>query len=516
MASPASGAEATTPVANRAAISFCVVLAVIMQALDTTIANVALPYIQGSVSASYDQVNWVLTSYIVAAAVMTPPSGYLANRFGRKRILMISITGFAVASILCGLAQSLYQIVGFRLLQGLFGAALVPISQSILLDIYTVEERGSAMAMFGISVMVGPVLGPVLGGWLTENASWRWVFYINVPIAVVALVGISVFVTETKKDLFARLDWLGFGALSVAIAGLQMVLDRGEQLNWFSSGEIIIEAIVAASAFYIFLVHTFTAKGTFVNPALFLDRNFAVGMIFIFVVGITYLASLALLTPYLQTLMGYPVLTAGIVMGPRGLGTMMCMFFVGRLINKVDTRLLLLVGFLVTAWAMYLMEGWTPDVSEWQIAMTGFVQGAGLGFLFVPLTTVTFETLPAKMRAEGTGLYNLSRNIGSSVGISIVMALLSENTQANHADISTYVTPFNPAFQNPEVMKLMSPFTEAGRAALDGAVTLQATIISYIDDFRLMTILSIVAIPLLLLLRKADRPQAMDHSVVME
>jgi DHA2 family multidrug resistance protein len=239
-------------------------------------------------------------------------------------------------------------------------------------------------------------------------------------------------------------------------------------------------------------------------------------MIFIFVVGITYLASLALLTPYLQTLMGYPVLTAGIVMGPRGLGTMMCMFFVGRLINRIDTRLLLLMGFLVTAWAMYLMEGWTPDVSEWEIAMTGFVQGAGLGFLFVPLTTVTFETLPAKMRAEGTGLYNLSRNIGSSVGISIVMALLSENTQANHADIATYVTPFNQAFQNPEVMKLMSPFTEAGRAALDGAVTLQATIISYIDDFRLMTILSIVAIPLLLLLRKADRPQAMDHSVVME
>jgi DHA2 family multidrug resistance protein len=515
MASPAA-AEATMPVANRGAISFCVVLAVIMQALDTTIANVALPYIQGSVSASYDQVNWVLTSYIVAAAVMTPPSGYLANRFGRKRILMISITGFAVASTLCGLAQSLYEIVGFRLLQGLFGAALVPIAQSILLDIYTIEERGSAMAMFGISVMVGPVLGPVLGGWLTENASWRWVFYINVPIAVVALIGVSVFVTETKKNLFVRLDWLGFGALSVAIAALQMVLDRGEQLNWFSSGEIMIEAIVAASAFYIFLVHTFTAKGTFVDPALFLDRNFAVGMIFIFVVGIILLASLALITPYVQTLMGYPVLTAGIVMGPRGLGTMVCMFIVGRLINKVDTRLLLMVGLLVSAWAMYLMEGWTPDISEWEIIVTGFIQGAGLGFLFVPLTTVTFETLPAAKRAEATGLYNLSRNIGSSVGISIVMALLTENTQANHADIATYVTPFNAAFQNPEVMKLMSPFTEAGRAALDGAVTLQATIISYVDDFRLMTILSVVAIPLLLLLRKADRPQAMDHSVVME
>lgn len=340
-----SSASATGGVvANRGAITACVILAVIMQALDTTIANVALPYIQGSVSASADQINWVLTSYIVAAAVMTPPSGYLANRFGRKRILLISITGFVVASVLCGFAQSLPQIVGFRLLQGLFGAALVPPAQSILLDIYSVEERGSAMALFGVSVMVGPVLGPVIGGWLTENVSWRGVFYINVPIGALAFAGVSMFVQETKTDLKARLDWLGFGMLSVTIASLQMFLDRGEQLNWFSSSEIIVEALICASAFYIFLVHTFTAKNTFVNPRLFLDRNFAVGMIFIFIIGITYLASLALMTPYLQTLMGYPVVTAGIVMGPRGLGTMACMFLVGRLIGKVDTRWLLLTA----------------------------------------------------------------------------------------------------------------------------------------------------------------------------
>ncbi|RVC21711.1 DHA2 family efflux MFS transporter permease subunit, partial [Mesorhizobium sp. M7A.F.Ca.CA.004.04.2.1] len=377
-----TGASATGGVvANRGAITACVILAVIMQALDTTIANVALPYIQGSVSASADQINWVLTSYIVAAAVMTPPSGYLANRFGRKRILLISITGFVVASVLCGFAQSLPQIVGFRLLQGLFGAALVPLAQSILLDIYSVEERGSAMALFGVSVMVGPVLGPVIGGWLTENVSWRWVFYINVPIGALAFAGVSMFVQETKTDLKARLDWLGFGMLSVTIASLQMFLDRGEQLNWFSSSEIIVEALICASAFYIFLVHTFTAKNTFVNPRLFLDRNFAVGMIFIFIIGITYLASLALMTPYLQTLMGYPVVTAGIVMGPRGLGTMACMFLVGRLIGKVDTRWLLLTGLLVTAWAMYDMTGWTPDVSQWTIISTGFIQVACLGFL---------------------------------------------------------------------------------------------------------------------------------------
>jgi DHA2 family multidrug resistance protein len=503
-------------VANRGAITACVILAVIMQALDTTIANVALPYIQGSVSASADQINWVLTSYIVAAAVMTPPSGYLANRFGRKRILLVAITGFVVASVLCGFAQSLPQIVGFRLLQGFFGAALVPLSQSILLDIYSVEERGSAMALFGVSVMVGPVLGPVIGGWLTENVSWRWVFYINVPIGALAFAGVSMFVQETKLDFKARLDWLGFGMLSIAIASLQMFLDRGEQLNWFSSSEIIIEALVCASAFYIFLVHTFTGRDTFVNPRLFLDRNFAVGMVFIFIIGITYLASLALMTPYLQTLMGYPVVTAGIVMGPRGLGTMACMFVVGRLVGKVDTRWLLFTGLAITAWAMYDMTGWTPDVSQWTIVSTGFIQGAGLGFLFVPLTTITFATLPPERRAEGTGLYNLSRNIGSSVGISVVSALLTRNIQVNHADIAGYVTPYNQALSNPAIAQAMSPFTAAGRAALDGVVTLQATIISYMDDFKLMMILSLAAIPLVLLLRKPSVPAKVDHSAVME
>ena len=309
-------------VANRGAITACVILAVIMQALDTTIANVALPYIQGSVSASQDQINWVLTSYIVAAAIMTPPSSWLSARFGRKRVLLTSVAGFVVASILCGLAQSLAEIVLFRLLQGFFGAALVPLSQAILLDIYTPAERGGAMALFGVSVMVGPVLGPVIGGWLTDNLSWRWVFYINLPLGMLAFAGITAFVTETKLTRGQGLDWLGFGTLSVSIGALQLFLDRGEQLDWFGSGEVVIEAIVAASAFYVFLVHTFTAPRPFVNPGLFKDRNFAVGMLFIFVVGITYLASLALMTPYLQTLMGYPVVTAGIIMGPRGLGTM--------------------------------------------------------------------------------------------------------------------------------------------------------------------------------------------------
>ncbi|MDO1583218.1 DHA2 family efflux MFS transporter permease subunit [Rhizobium oryzicola] len=501
---------------NRGAITACVILAVIMQALDTTIANVALPYIQGSVSASADQVNWVLTSYIVAAAIMTPPSGFLAARFGRKNVLLAAIAGFVFASILCGLAQSLPQIVAFRLLQGFFGASLVPLSQGILLDIYNPEERGSAMALFGISVMVGPVLGPVIGGWLTDNMSWRWVFYINVPIGALAFVGIVTFVSETSKDAGSKLDWFGFGMMSLFIASLQLFLDRGEQLDWFSSGEILIEAIVCGSAFYLLLVHTLTANKSFVNPRLFLDQNFAVSMIFIFVVGITYLASLALMTPYLQTLMGYPVVTAGIVMGPRGLGTMVCMFIVGRLIGKVDTRLLLLAGLGLTAWAMYDMTGWTPDVAQWTIMQVGFVQGAGLGFLFVPLTTMAFSTLPAHMRGDGTGLYNLSRNIGSSVGISLVTTLITENIQKNHESIAAYVTPFNRGFDNPVIQSTMSPLTATGRAALDGSITLQSTIIAYMDDFKLLMLLSIAAMPLVLMLKKPAKPAEVDHSAVME
>jgi len=501
---------------NRAAITVCVILATLMQSLDTTIANIALPYIQGSVSASQDQINWVLTAYIVAAAIMIPTTGFLAGRFGRKRLFLVAVAGFTVASMLCGMAQSLVQIVLFRVLQGIFGAALVPLSQSVLLDIYPKERQGFAMALWGIAVMVGPVLGPVLGGWLTESYTWRWVFYINLPIGALAFIGITSFLPETARDIGAKLDWLGFGTLSLGIGALQVLLDRGEQLDWFGSGEILIEAIIAASAFYMFFVQTFTADEPFVRPALFRDRNFAAGMAFIFVIGVTYLASLALITPYLQSLMNYPIVTAGLVLGPRGLGTMAAMMIVGRLVGQVDTRLLLAVGLGLTAWSLCDMTGWTPDVSQMTIMGNGLVQGAGLGFLFVPLSAVTLGTLPPEQRTEGAGLYNLSRNIGSSVGISVVTSLLTQNTQANHAEIVQHVTAVNRMFETPAIAQFWNPATDAGRAGLDAMITRQAQIIAYIDDFKLLMIATLAVIPLLMVFKQASEGARRDHTLAVE
>jgi DHA2 family multidrug resistance protein len=509
-------AHAAPQIGNRAAITVCVILATLMQALDTTIANVALPYTQGSVSASQDQINWVLTSYIVAAAIMTPPTGFIAGRFGLKRLFLASVAGFAFASVLCGVAQSLVQIVLFRILQGLCGAALVPLSQSILLSIYPKERQGSAMALWGVAVMAGPILGPVLGGWLTANYSWRYVFYINVPIGMLTFAGMMAFLTETARNATAKLDWFGFGTLSVAIGALQLVLDRGEELDWFGSGEIILETIVAASAFYLFLVHIFTADKPFVRPALFHDRNFAAGVLFVAIVGLTYYASLALQPPYLQNLMGYPIVTAGLVMGPRGIGTMGAMMVVGRLVGRVDTRLLLGVGLGLTAWSFYAMTGWTPDVSQAAIVGVGIIQGIGLGFLFVPLSVVTLSTLPMEHRTDGTALFTLTRNIGSSVGISVVSSLLTQNTQVNHADIALQVMSVNRGFEDPIIEQFWNPLSAAGRGALDALIARQAQIIAYIDDYQLLMIATLAVIPLLIVFKRASGTSAPDHLVAGE
>jgi MFS transporter, DHA2 family, multidrug resistance protein len=509
MAGSKPGMASAAP--NRLAITACVGLATIMQALDTTIANVSLPYIQGSVAANQDEIEWVLTSYVVAAAIMTPPTGFLAGRFGLKRLFLTSIAGFTIASMLCGMANSLYELVFFRLLQGAFGAGLVPLSQSVLLGAYPKERQGSAMAYWGMAIMIGPIIGPVLGGWLTYNYSWRWDFYINLPIGILAFLGMIWFLPDTDRSN-AKLDWFGFAALSVAIGALQILLDRGEELDWFGSPEILLEAVVSGAAFWLFLVQTFTVKRPFVNPKLFRDRNFAAGMLFVFIIGVGFFAPLALLPLYLQNLMGYPILTAGLVMAPRGVGTLVAMMVVGQLISRLDTRLLLGFGLALTAWAMWDMTAWTPDVSAWTVGINGIIQGAGMGFLFVPLSTTTLATLAPEHRTEGAGLFNLSRNLGSSIGISIVSALLVGNTQANHAEIAGYVTGVDRLYQSPAIAHFWSPFTAAGRAALDAVITQQAQIIAYLDDFKLLLILTLAGFPLLLLFRP-PAPGAADQAV---
>ncbi|HLI12902.1 MAG TPA: DHA2 family efflux MFS transporter permease subunit [Alphaproteobacteria bacterium] len=497
-------AASDTMAVNRGMITVSIMLATIMQALDTTIANVALPHMQGSLSASQDQITWVLTSYIVAAAIMTPMTGWLSGRFGRKRVFLISVAGFTIASALCGMAESLTQIVVFRLLQGICGAALVPLSQAVLLDINPPERHGQAMAVWGAGIMVGPILGPTLGGWLTDNYNWRWVFYINLPVGLIAFLGILIFIAESKHDRPRPFDFFGFAALSIGVGALQMMLDRGELKDWFGSTEIWIEAVVSALGWYLFAVHTATAKRPFLNPTLLKDRNFATGTFFIFIVGIILYATLALLPPLLQDLMNYPVVTTGLVTAPRGIGTMIAMILVGRLIGRVDIRLIIGFGFGLTAFSLWQMTGFSLQMDMMPVIVSGITQGFGLGFVFVPLSTVAFATLPPKLRTEGTAIFSLVRNIGSSIGISIVQALLTENTQVVHASLATHVTPFNPLV-HPPYLAAGSLGTSAGLAALNAQVTTQAAMIAYIDDFKLMMILALIAMPLLLLLRKGRR-----------
>lgn len=502
---------ATSPEsAHRGLITVSVMLATIMQALDTTIANVALPHMQGTMGATQDQIAWVLTSYIVAAAIFMPLTGFLSARWGRKRVFMWSVIGFTLASMLCGAAQSLNQIVLFRLLQGIFGASLVPLSQAVLLDTFPRERHGSAMAMWGVGVMVGPILGPTLGGWLTEYYNWRWVFYINLPFGLLAWFGLASFVRETPIDRTRRFDLLGFALLSLGIGALQMMLDRGESLDWFTNPEVVIEAMLAGLALYLFIAHMFTHEHPFIEPGLFKDRNFSVGLLFIFIVGVILLATMALLPPFMQGLLGYPVIDVGYLLAPRGVGTMIAMIAVGKLSGKVDVRHMIFLGLILTSLSLWEMTLFDMDISGWDIVRTGITQGLGLGFIFVPLSTITFATLAPRYRNEGTALFSLMRNIGSSIGISVVMTYLAQRTQANHAALADYINPFNLALKRAIEAGAYDLTTPQGLAAINGEVTRQAATLAYLQDFRLMMWITVAAIPLIILLRASPKKSAVN------
>jgi DHA2 family multidrug resistance protein len=486
---------------QRALITVSVMLATIMQALDTTIANVALPHMQGNMGATQEQISWVLTSYIVAAAIFMPLTGFLSERFGRKRLFIWSVIGFTISSMLCGAAQNLTQIVLFRLLQGVFGASLVPLSQSVLLDTWPREQHGKAMALWGVGVMVGPILGPTLGGWLTEYYNWRWVFYINLPFGLLAWAGLAMYVQETPIDRSRGFDLLGFGLLSLSIGAFQMMLDRGHSLDWFASREVITEAVIAGVCLYMFVVHMFTHDHPFIEPGLFKDRNFAVGLVFIFIVGIILLATLALLPPLMQNLYGYPVLDVGYLLAPRGIGTMIAMMLAGRLMGRVDVRVLIALGLSLTGLSLWEMSRFSFDSTAPDFVWTGITQGLGLGFLFVPLSTTSFGTLPARYRNEGTALFSLMRNLGSSIGISLVITLLAHNTQANHAAFSEYIDPARLALRQAIESGALNLSTEGGLALINAEVTRQASMLAYLQDFRVMMWLALATLPLVLLLR---------------
>lgn len=489
---------------NRWPITISIMLATVMNSLDTTIANVALPHIQGSVSASADQITWVLTSYIVSAAIMTPLSGWLADRIGRKRMFLISIGGFTVASMLCGVATSLPELVLFRVLQGLFGAALIPLSQAVLLDINPPEKHGQAMAIWGAGAILGPILGPALGGYFTENFSWRWCFYINLPIGILAFLGVLFFISADGQPRAKKFDFLGFGMLTIFIASIQMLLDRGPGEDWFNSLEIWTYVILAVGTLWVFVIHTLTTAHPFFDPGLIRDRNFVTASIFGFFVGILLFSTMALLPPMMQTLMGYPVLTSGLVTMPRGLGSLVAMFLVGQLIGRVDTRLILLTGLSLSCVALWQMMHFDLSMTEMPLITSGIIQGLGIGLLFVPLSTLAFATLPAHLRPEGSSVYTLVRNLGASVGISIMNALVVANTQTMHGSLTAKIIPTD-AVVRTALPKMFDPSTAAGLSALNAEITRQATMVAYVDDFRLMFIITIACMPMLLFMRKPRR-----------
>ncbi len=499
---------------ERRMITLSIMLATIMQTLDSTIANVALPHMQGSLSASQDQIAWVLTAYIVAAAIATPLTGWLVDRYGQKNIFLASVGGFTVASALCGISSTLGQIVAARLLQGVFGAALVPLAQVVLMEINPREKQGSAMAIWGMGVMVGPILGPALGGWLTDRYDWRWVFFINIPIGALALYGIWRYIRPVAGSRRMRFDLFGFATLSLAIGALQMLLDRGEQNDWFASAETWTEAIVLVVSFTYFVAHTALTpvERSFFDHRLLGNGNYVTGLLFIFIVGLVLYATRALTPTMLESLLGYPVATTGLVTAPAGFGTMFAMLIAGRIIGKVDLRLTLFVGFAVTALALWWMCDYSLDLSVGDIVWPGVIQGIGTGLVFVPLSAATFATLAPQMRAQGTAIFSLVRNIGSSIGISLVQTVLARNSISTHAKLVEHVTRSNPAWNDPAVAAAYDVARPAGAAALDAMIGQQAAMIAYVNDFRLMLYLTLLVMPLLLLIRTPRQGTRADEA----
>ena len=476
-------------------------LATMLYAMTVTVSYVVLPQMQGSLSATQDQIAWTVTFNLVATAVATPTSGWLAARFGRRAVMLFCIAGFSAATVLCGTATSLGGLVAYRVLQGGLGAPIVPLAQAIILDTFPRRQHGLVTVVWGMGVVIGPVIGPAIGGFVAEAYSWRWVFFMILPVCVLCYVAVMVFITDRRRNDGARLDWTGFIALSIAIAAFQLMLDRGERNDWFDSTEIILEGCLAAVAFYLFLVHSGTAAMPYLNPRLLLDRNFALGLIFAHVFGMLAFVPMVLLPPLLQELRGFPDSVIGIVLASRGVGSMIGNFFVIAM-SRVDPRIGLAIGFGTQGLTGWFMAQFDINVTLWDVMWTSALQGFGTSFLWVPLTVLAFATLPARHLGEGTALFHLTRNLGSSIFISICVAMVIRSTSINYAVLSEQLSPFNKGFQLPSVAGLWNIEDATGLAALSHEVSRQAAMIGYINTFYLFAIAAFAVIPMIWLLRR--------------
>jgi MFS transporter, DHA2 family, multidrug resistance protein len=484
--------------ASRGLLTLSTVLATMLYTIDSTIVNVALPHMQGSLQATQDQSAWIVTSYIVVSAIMTPLAGWLGTRFGLRPIMLWSIAGFTLGSMLCGLATSLEEIVAFRILQGAAGAALVPLAQVVLLQEYPRAQHAKVTALWGMGVLVGPVIGPTLGGWLTDELSWRWAFYINVPVGILSLVGMLASMRRGGGDQRRPFDVTGFVLLSLALGLFQLMLDRGQTNDWFESTEIIAEAFFAAVCFYMFIAHSLTSRRPFVDLRLFRDRNFTVSLLVMFAVGVAVFSPTVLMPGFLQQLQGYSPTQAGVLVAARGVSSMAAMLLAGRLVGRVDLRLIMAVGVGSAAVSLWMMGMFSLDTPASMVVAAGLLQGFGAPLTFVPLTFAAFGTLAGAQRTEAGVLLTLTRNIGASVGISVAVALLARSTQQNHAYLAEHFTPYSSMRWSAIAAQ---PGDPASSALLLGEISRQAAAISYSNDFHVLAAATFLALPLLLLLR---------------
>jgi MFS transporter, DHA2 family, multidrug resistance protein len=490
------------PARHPALCTAFVILAALLYSVDWTIAAIALPNMRGTFSATQDQISWVITSYIVASAVMIPTAGYLSARFGRKRVFVAAIAGFVCASVLCGAADSLATEVLARIIQGMSGAFLIPLSQSIVLDTYAPEKHNRMMGFWGVGSVFGPVIGPTLGGYLTEYLDWRWIFFINVPIGLIALVGVIAFLPETKRRPGKRLDAFGFLTLALGVGALQMMFDRGERHDWFESAEIVIEAALAMLGLYLFAAHSLTTRNPFLDPRLLAVRGFALGLVFIFLYGMITIPPMVLMPPFMQDLRGMPIETIGILQSPRGFGLVVSMLAGSMLTHVLGARALIGFGFGCLAVAGAEMSTWNLDVGTWPIVWTGFVQGVGAGVTWVPMQSIIFPPLAPAQRTEAAAVLNLVRSVGSSIGVSVALTLLTRASTTARAQLVEHVTSYNKAFSYADVARSWDMNSLSGLAQIQRQVELQASMIGYNADFRLLAAAALLALPLLFLLRR--------------